>query len=225
MSDIISENTVSAEHQLPRSSTVFYLGSKNAQKRILIVGNSITRHGKKPEIGWNYDFGMAASREENDFVHLLARMVNRNADSAFFMIRQAATWECGFTAPDVLDDFSTERAFDPDILIFRLGENVPKNTDPTQYAEALEAFVNHICPHGKVIFTTTVWESEMRSAPIRALAEKRREPCIDLSESGRREDLMAIGKFAHRGVSIHPGDSGMRYIAEQIFAVLKDELE
>ena len=224
MSDIIRENTVSARDQLPASDTVFYLGSPRAPHRILIVGNSITRHGKKPDIGWNNDFGMAASAVENDYVHLLERMVNEETDTALFMIRQASTWERGFTEPNALEDFKAERAFDPDILIFRLGENVPKDADPAQYASALEAFVQYVCPNGKVIFTTTVWQSESRSAPIRALAKKRNEPCIELSEIGTRDDLMAIGKFEHRGVSIHPGDKGMRYIAEKIFEALKKSL-
>jgi hypothetical protein len=221
MSDIIQENTVSAKNQLPPSDTVFYLGEANAPLRILIVGNSITRHGRKPDIGWNHDFGMAASTAENDYVHLLERMVNGETSTALFMIRQASTWERGFTEPSILADFKAEHAFDPDILIFRLGENVPKDADPARYKTALEDFVRYICPNGRVIFTTTVWESESRSAPIRALAEKRREPCIDLSEIGRHDDLMAIGKFEHRGVSIHPGDKGMRYIAEKILAELK----
>ena len=62
----IGENTVAAVDQLKKTSRVFYLGDESAPKRLLIVGNSITRHGPKPEIGWVNDWGMAASAAEKD---------------------------------------------------------------------------------------------------------------------------------------------------------------
>ena len=34
--------------------------------RILFIGNSITRHGPRPSIGWTNDFGMAASSIDKD---------------------------------------------------------------------------------------------------------------------------------------------------------------
>ena len=44
------ENIVPATNQ--NRSDVF-LGDKKGSPRVLFVGNSITRHGKKPDIGWN----------------------------------------------------------------------------------------------------------------------------------------------------------------------------
>ena len=41
-------------------------------QRVLILGNSITRHGVLEKIGWTTDWGMAASAQEKDFVHLIA---------------------------------------------------------------------------------------------------------------------------------------------------------
>ena len=60
----VADNTVAAEGQMKNSSTVYYLGNPAAARRLLIVGNSITRHGPLAEIGWLHDWGMAASAPE-----------------------------------------------------------------------------------------------------------------------------------------------------------------
>ncbi|MEI6540199.1 MAG: hypothetical protein WCO86_11845, partial [Planctomycetota bacterium] len=39
--------------------------------RILVLGNSLTLHGPKAEIGWAGNWGMAASAQDKDYVHLL----------------------------------------------------------------------------------------------------------------------------------------------------------
>lgn len=43
--------------------------------RLLFAGNSITRHGPAPEIGWDHDHGMAASGPDHDYVHRLTAMI------------------------------------------------------------------------------------------------------------------------------------------------------
>ena len=43
--------------------------------KILFVGNSITRHGVCREIGWEYEAGMAASAEKNDYAHRTVALI------------------------------------------------------------------------------------------------------------------------------------------------------
>lgn len=83
--EAIKENTVSAKGQLVNSDSLRFYGDENAKIKILIVGNSITRHGVLPSIGWYHDFGMAASAEENDYVHLL--MKNGGRETLTFSCR------------------------------------------------------------------------------------------------------------------------------------------
>ena len=210
----IKNNTVDASNQMVNvSSIVSYMGDKPAPLKILVVGNSITRHGPKPDIGWERDWGMAASAPEKDYVHLLYAKLRAAGVSPFMMIRQASGWEIGYLNEGILDKFAEERAFDADIVIYRLGENVKKETKYA-FREKLEAFINHICPRGKVVFTTNFWKNEIVDDGIRDLAAKRGEPCVDIVCTA--EDQMALEPFDHKGVAMHPGDKGMEMIAEKL---------
>lgn len=219
----IKQNTVAAHDQMVNvSSTVSFMGDKNAPLRILVVGNSITRHGPKPEIGWDRDWGMAASAPEKDYVHLLYAKLGAAGVESHMMIRQASSWEVGILDESILDKFTEERAFDADIVVYRLGENVKKDTKYA-FREKLEAFIGHICPRGKVVFTTNFWKNEIVDDAIRDLAAKRGEVCVDICCEG--EEQTAIGLFEHKGVAMHPGDKGMEMIAERVAGAVIAELK
>ncbi len=218
----IKNNTVDASNQMVNvSSIVSYMGDEKAPLKILVMGNSITRHGPKSEIGWERDWGMAASAPEKDYVHLLYAKLCAAGVNPYMMIRQASGWEIGYLNEDILDKFAEERAFDADIVVYRLGENVKKDMKPA-FREKLEAFIDHICLRGKVIFTTCFWKNEVVDDGIRDLAQKRGEVCVDIVCTA--EDQMALELFAHKGVAMHPGDKGMEMIAERVAQAVLGEL-
>ena len=57
----IKKNTVQAANQLKENEYVSFENPDGSGIRVLFVGNSITRHGAAPQIGWYNDCGMAAS--------------------------------------------------------------------------------------------------------------------------------------------------------------------
>ena len=70
----IEQNNVSAEQQVQKRN---YIGMyhNGGKINVLFIGNSITRHEPKPEIGWDHDWGMAASCKENDYVHVAVKLL------------------------------------------------------------------------------------------------------------------------------------------------------
>ncbi|MDY5230548.1 MAG: hypothetical protein SPH44_05425 [Eubacteriales bacterium] len=50
----------------------------------MFVGNSITRHEVKTDIGLHNDWGMAVSALENGYVHIIAELIlQKDCDEAF----------------------------------------------------------------------------------------------------------------------------------------------
>ena len=208
-------NTVPAENQMVNSDVDSFLGDSKAPLKILVLGNSITRHGPCEPIGWHFDWGMAASAPEKDFVHRLYDMLRENGRDSHMMIRQASHWERNFKNSDCLAKYEHERAFGADLVIFRLGENVVKEDFPA-LKEATERLLAYVMPEGATaILTTGFWKNAARDRAVAEAAETLGYPCVDIACSD--ESMMAIGKFAHTGVSIHPGDAGMEMIARKIF--------
>ena len=133
----IKKNTVSAVNQMQNSSLVYHLGNPNAKTRILVVGNSITRHGPNKEIGWERDWGMAASAPEKDYVHRLFAMLTASGKDVFMRVSQCSHWERSFFQESILSDYDADRAFDANFIVFRLGENVLEEDAPTFHHQVL----------------------------------------------------------------------------------------
>lgn len=67
--DQMDKNTVEAKNQLKESEVVRFERLESSGLRVMFVGNSITLHGVKEDIGWMNCWGMAASTKEKDYVH------------------------------------------------------------------------------------------------------------------------------------------------------------
>ena len=57
-------------------------------------------------------------------------------------------------------------------------------------------------------------------AELRDVARRRGYPLVTINALGMRDDMKAIGLFAHGGVAAHPGDAGMRAIADALLAAI-----
>jgi lysophospholipase L1-like esterase len=196
-------------------------------KKILVLGNSITRHAPKADIGWFADWGMAASSEENDFVHILKKNVTRQSPQSVLIGINIASAERSYWDLNTLKELPeivSALNFKPDIIIFRIGENVPGDKlNEHSFTDGFRNMVDFFNPDGNaaVILTTLFWNSDAKTAAIRAVGTERNYPVIELGDLGDKPQYRAEGLFEHKGVAAHPGDLGMSAIAERIWSVLK----
>ena len=221
VNDIIVKNNVDTQNQTRQKLKIFESENPTA-KRVLFLGNSITLHEKKPEIGWNNNWGMAASSEEKDYVHLvLARLKERYGDISYAIVN-VAEWEQKYWEDSVLEKFKPAKDFNADTVVIRFGENVNlKALDTYPLIDYLRTFIRHIAAEAKkIVVTDCFWEHERICNALKTLAEENGYDFVHLFDLGYQEENMALGLFEHPGVAMHPGDLGMQRIAERILEKL-----
>lgn len=219
----IEKNTVSAKDQLNGKGSIAYVGEKKDSMRVLFVGNSITWHAVKEDIGWSGNWGMAASDISKDYVHILVGKIREKNPDASFCIAQVADWETHyFCGEEKLPMYEEAREFNADIIIFRCIENCPyQDMDVAKFKEEYQKLIDYFNPEGKakIILTTGFWK-HTGDAAIRETAIEKNYKLAELGDLGELDEMKAIGLFEHSGVANHPGDKGMEKIAERIFELI-----
>lgn len=219
----ISKNTVKGTNQLEPTEYVKFENITNSGVKIMFVGNSITLHGVLPEIGWNESYGMAASKKENDYVHICMREIQRVQPNASFCICQVCEWETDYEKGwEKYNLYEKAREFNADIIIMRAVENCSgadfdKNVFIREYGNLL-AYLNPDVK-AKFVITTGFWKHPADDS-IKEFAAMHNLPLCELGDLGEKDEMKAIGKFEHSGVANHPGDLGMQNIAERILKVV-----
>ena len=214
-------NTVSAENQLKVNDYVT-IYKRGGSKKVLFFGNSITRHEPAPHIGWHGDWGMAASCQENDFVHLIVKELDKAYGTIDYCIAQGSKWERGYTrSSEVLEEiYSKAREFKADIVIVRIGENItPEEHLKVDCKPAVDEAIRFLVSNenAKVIVTDMFWYAIYNDV-FREVSEERGYTFCHITDLENDERTMAKGLFEHTGVAAHPGDFGMQCIADRILA-------
>ena len=220
----LSKNTVDARNQLRDSELVRFDNPAGSGIRVMFVGNSITLHGPKAEIGWHHDWGMAASGLQKDYVHLLMEKIRQTHPDAAFCVCQVSSWERNYkNGQEQYPLYEAARAFDADIIVMRFIENCSaQDWETERFIRQLDALLSYLNGSGKaeIVYTTGFWHHP-GDPSIEECARRHGKQALRLGDLGEQEEMMAIGLFEHKGVAMHPGDRGMAAIAERIFAALQ----
>ena len=193
--------------------------------KVLIYGNSIALHGRAPKIGWNADWGMAASAREKDFAHLVVSALEaKRGERADFRIRNLALLERNFrTNLTHFADLASDVAYAPDYVVIAIGENVPSigEKDVSDYTRFLVALAKPLAKSAKrprVVMRSPFWRNAAKADCTAKAASEVGATYVDAGPLGEQESNMALGLFEHKGVARHPGDLGMRRLADLILS-------
>ncbi len=214
---------------------------------ILVLGNSITLHGPHEPYGWLHNCGMAASVPEADYVHVLA---DRIAECTGVALRVSATESESPEGPDapklaanlvnIADIFernyatyedarlAPQLALGADLVVLEFGENVPRDTlDPAALRDGLRRLLAGLDATGAPM----VFVTGQILGPGGVIDEIKREVCaedpehrafVDMSAFGHDPANLASAEPYYTGIITgHPGDKGMRFIADRLFEAMQ----
>ena len=197
--------------------------------KVLFLGNSITLHGPLPSIGWSGNWGMAASAEEKDYVHLLtAHIARASGTKPKTMVKNIADFERQHATFDIATGLKTELDFNADIVILAIGENVPGlDTDvaKTNYAAAYNKLLAELKQHGtpSIFVRSCFWPDSAKDEIMKQASVAAGVTFVDIAALGRDPSNAARAerKIEHAGVAGHPGDKGMQGIADALWLAIQ----
>jgi len=196
----------------------------SAIRRILFLGNSITLHGPKEDIGWSGNWGMAASAEDKDYVHLVTSALAKHTGlRPEIKVSNIADFERNYATYDVDKEMKDLFAFDPDLVILAIGENVPElSSDATiaQFKDGVRRIVKGVLARRRpmVVVRTCFWANAAKDQALGQVCQEVNGILVDAGPLGQdgANAARAERQFTHEGVAGHPGDKGMKAIADAI---------
>lgn len=213
--------------------------------KVLIIGNSITQHDLDASKGWLGNWGMAATAEDKDYVHLLKSAIDSEYDNVVFKWKNISDFEKYFYDFSEIDTarFDDLVSYDADIIIAAFGANIKNSqnegdsgfeTENTFAAEHYKNIIDHFNPNGdaQVIAGITTLTSADNIAVIKAAAESNGYSVVDMSALTATEytaenykSASVFGANVISGVLSHPGDLGMQEMVSRLLPALKNAVE
>lgn len=192
----------------------------------LAIGNSITLH-PITDFWWG-EWGMAASTPELDYYHLVTEDLENQYGSVNSARYNYYVWEIQAHDRTETYDFLDNWIVDGiDLITVQLSENA---SDLSTFHADFESLLRHIqekCPSAEIVVIDDFWSDE-KSRMKKSVCENMNISFADLSDIRGKSEYQAGMEtkvhgtdgeehiIEHSGVAAHPGDEGMRYIAEKV---------
>lgn len=200
----------------------------SAQTKVLFVGNSITKHGPKKDIDWSGNWGMAASAEANDYVHLVTKALTEKAGVApEVMVKNIADFERAYSGYDIAAKMKEAIEFKADLIILAIGENVPglkTAEDKMKLQASVAALLRALKGDRKpaILVRSCFWANAAKDEALHQACAAVDGIYVNIGSLSKDEANYARSErpYKHAGVANHPGDKGMAAIAAALVKAL-----
>lgn len=197
-------------------------------KKVLFLGNSITKHGPKADIDWSGNWGMAASAETKDYVHVFtASLVQKQGSAPEILVKNIADFERAHQGYDIATKLKVAIDFRADLIVLAIGENVPAlktAEEKTKLQEAVTKLLATLKGDRKptILVRSCFWANAAKDEALRGANEAVGGIYADISALAQDKSLYgrAEREFKNAGVANHPGDKGMAAIAAALMKAL-----
>ena len=221
-------NKVNPENQTSFPFLIFG-DEKELSFKIMFIGNSITLHERKDDIGWYKECGMAASDINHDYVHLVYKALKEKYPLVNACVLNGGFWEKDYlnesklkTIIDVVEDYK------PDLLVIRIGENFNKEmlVDKESPYIAFNSLISESKKHSKrIIVSSMFWAHPVIDMAIKKASQNNNVEYVFLSDIGENRKYAAYDQYKNNAIYCgHPGDLGMQVIADRFLqTIFKDK--
>ena len=199
-------------------------------QKILFLGNSITLHGPSKKVDWSGNWGMAASSLDKDYVHLVTKgLAKKDGAAPATLVKNIATFERQYAATnDVLAQLTDAVAFNADLIVLCIGENVPNlatDAAKAQFKNSVVKMLNGIKADRKplIVVRSSFWANAAKDGALKQACSEVGGVFVDISALCKDKKNFARSErsFKYDGVANHPGDQGMQAIADAIVGAVK----
>jgi hypothetical protein len=188
---------------------------------VLILGNSITYSPPNTSLNWTGSWGMAATAASQDYVHLLTARFQQVNSKCIVQAKNIAAFETNYDTYDFDAELKSYRDSKPDLLILRIGENVPTSFDSVAFAKqyrALIAYMQAGNPQLRILAAGSFWPDHNYINAVMS----RYTPFISLAVLGTdRSNYSYDRPSLADAVQQHPGDKGMKAISDMIWGTVQ----
>jgi lysophospholipase L1-like esterase len=200
----------------------------SAQTKVLFLGNSITKHGPKADIDWSGNWGMAASAEANDYVHLVTKALTEKAGTApQVMVKNIADFERAHSGYDIATKLKEAIEFKADLIILAIGENVPglkTAEEKTKLQASVTALLRALKGDRKptILVRSCFWANAAKDEALQQACTAVGGIYVNIGSLSKDEANYGRSErpYKHAGVANHPGDKGMAAIAAALMKAL-----
>lgn len=177
---------------------------------------------------------MAATKLENDYVHQLSALMQKNKKEKVvpfaynFSVWEVQSADRAETLP-LLDGSLSDKL---DLVTIQLSENASDLTTFESDYEELIRYVQKGAPNARIMVVGDFWDKSEKDSMKKEACEKCGVSFVSLDEiKGKEKYQCGLGTTVydeegnphvveHDGVAMHPGDEGMKWIAEKILTDL-----
>ena len=185
---------------------------------LLVVGNSLGKHGPAPSIGWNANNGMAASAPEYDYAHLLLKKLNlaTGKEHRLFITRVVDESNIG--------SLPAELPKQADVVVLQIGDNYKQKLDRAEAMRRYRALVTGLkrAYPSAAIVCVSPWKCAGGDF-MQEAAQTEHVPFANIKPLGGKPGMDGIG-YSSWAVNWHPGDRGMEAIADTIWEKLSPQI-
>jgi hypothetical protein len=199
--------------------------------KLLFLGNSITLHAPAPASGWMGNWGMAASAQEKDYVHLVTRaLATPTKPAPEVMVKNIAAFERQYATYDMDSELKDAFGFGANLVVVAIGENVPRlksDGAKRQFRSGVKKLLERLKANNQVtlVVRSSFWPNPVIDQILQETCHEAGGIFVDIGHLSKDEANYARSErsYKSKGVAAHPGDRGMQGIADAILQAINHE--